>query len=271
MTNLKINLPAQDQIDHWINKYQKDLDTTIVHMRSGFYVENEIPFQSVFDGDAMDYAGLGRAKFLNGNAIEEVRDTFRQAANSALRAFKIVYDLSDEFYKPDNTRFSSVSERQYIEGAYYALIAGDFELASEHAYWFQDRPNGKKMDPEVNDFAFALKYTLQGDTDKALSILHPRLDKYLKKPPKGGYKRNYFTLTTALVGILEKDEALFNEGLSQQLHFHLGDARGEYKNMPQGFICDDAVALANLGIHHGLSVTVSDYRLPSGLLIEKPQ
>lgn len=104
----------------------------------------------------------------------------------------------------------------------------------------------KKMDPEVNDFAFGLKYTLLADTEKAIAILRPRLDKYLKKPPKGGYKRNYFTLTTALVGILEKDEELFYEGLSLQLHFHLGDAHGEYKNMPQGFICDDSVALACL-------------------------
>ena len=125
------------------------------------------------------------------------------------------------------------------------------------------------MDPEVNDYAFALKYTLLNDDEKALSILKPRLEKYLKKPPKGGYKRNYYTLTTALVGILEKDEALFNEGLAMQLHFHLGDARGEYKNMPQGYICDDAVALANLGLHRGLSVTTADYRLPPGLLIEK--
>lgn len=263
--------PDQDQVDHWKTEYQNGVDRRFHLMEKGFHIENDIPFQDVYDGFAMDYSGLGRARFLNGDPIEEVRDTFRLAAQSSLRAFTIVYDPSDPLYNADNTKFSSVSERQFVEGVYYALMAADFDLAAELARWFQGRPNGKKMDPEVNDFAFALKHTLLGDSEKALALLRPRLDNYLKKPPKGGYKRNYYTLTTALVGILEKDEALFNEGLALQLHFHLGDARGEYKNMPQGYICDDAVALANLGIHHGLNVTVTDYRLPAGLLIGNKQ
>lgn len=269
MSKVESNKPDQDQIDYWKTGYQKGVDRRFQLMDLGFHVENNIPFQDVYDGFAMDYSGLGRARFLNGNPIEEVRETFRLAAQSALRAFTIVYDPSDPLYSAANTKFSSVSERQFVEGVYYALMAADFELAAELARWFQNRPNGKKMDPEVNDFAFGLKYTLLDEHDKARSILRPRLDNYLKKPPKGGYKRNYFTLTTALVGILEKNEALFNEGLAMQLHFHLGDARGEYKNMPQGYICDDAVALANLGLHHGLHVTVTDYRLPPGLLIRK--
>lgn len=271
MTKVVSAAPDQDQIDHWIAVKLGNLKTTKEDWESGYYITRGISFQDVFDGDAMDYSGLGRARFLNGNPIEEVRHTFRQAAQSALRAFTIVYDPSDPLHSAANTKFSSVSERQFIEGVYYALMAADFELAAELARWFQNRPNGKKMDPEVNDFAFALKHTLLGEYEKALALLRPRLDSYLKKPPKGGYKRNYYTLTTALVGILEKDEALFNEGLALQLHFHLGDARGEYKNMPQGYICDDAVALKNLGLHHGLNVTVTDYRLPAGLLIGKKQ
>lgn len=271
MTKVEDTTPDQNQIDHWMSVKVSNLKRTKEDWASGYYVTQGIPFQDVFNGDAMDYSGLGRSRLLNGDNIEDVRADFRQAAQSALRAFKIVYDPGDKFYRPDNTKFSSVSERQFIEGAYYALMAGDVALAAELAHWFQDRPNGKKMDPEVNDFALALQHTLLGDTDKALTILRPRLDKYLKKPPKGGYKRNYFTLTTALVGILERDEAIFNEGLALQLHFHLGDARGEYKNMPQGYVCDDAVALANLGLHHGLNVTVSDYRLPTALLIGKTE
>lgn len=267
MTKIEDTAPDQDQIDHWMAVKINNLQRTKEDFASGYYVTRGIPFQDVFNGDAMDYSGLGRACFLNGNPINEVLDTFRQAAQSTLRAFHIVYDPADALYNADNTSFSSVNERQFIEGIYFALIANDFEIAAELARWFRDRTNGKKMDPEVNDFAFALKYTLLDEHEKALSILRPRLDKYLKKPPKGGYKRNYYTLTTALVGILEKKADLFNEGLVLQLHFHLGDARGEYKNMPQGYICDDAVALANLGLHYGLGVTVSDYRLPPGLLI----
>src|SRR5690606_11507931 len=116
--------------------------------------------------------------------------------------------------------FATVTERSFIEGVYYALIANDFVLTKELSLWFRDTPDNDPMSPEVNDFAFALKCTLLGDIEKALTILHPRLDKYLKKPPKGGYKRNYFSLTTALVGILEKNEERFNEGLEMQLKFY---------------------------------------------------
>lgn len=272
MTSSKDSSPDRDQIDHWMAVKLKDLKTTTANLENGFYVQKNIPFHYAYGGSfAMTYSGLGRVRFLNGEPIEEVRSNFRQAAQSALRAFKIVYDSNDPLHQPGYRKFSYVTERSYIEGAYYALIADDWDLAAELSRWFRNTPDEDPMDPEVNDFAFSLKYTLLGEYEKALALLRPRLEKYLKKPPKGGYKRNYYTLTTALVGILERDEAVFNEGLALQLHFHLGDARGEYKNMPQGYICDDAVALANLGLHHGLNVTVTDYRLPPGLLIGKEQ
>lgn len=271
MTGIKDKSPDQDQIDHWIAVGLASIETTNKHLEDGFYIREGIPFQSPYNGLAMRYSGLGRARFLNGDPIDDVRSNFRQGAKGCLRGFKIVYDPTDPLYKADNNKFSDVTERVYIEGIYCALIGNDFALAAELSRWFRNTPDDDPMDPEVNDFAFALKHTLLGDSEKALALLRPRLDNYLKKPPKGGYKRNYYTLTTALVGILEKDEALFNEGLALQLHFHLGDARGEYRNMPQGYICDDAVALANLGIHHGLNVTVTDYRLPAGLLIGNKQ
>ena len=52
-----------------------------------------------------------------------------------------------------------------------------------------------------------------------------------------------------------------------QLEFYQGDAQGELKDTDEEFICDYAVALANLGLHHGLAVTVEHDTLPPGLLI----
>ena len=89
-----------------------------------------------------------------------------------------------------------------------------------------------------------------------------------KKPPRQGYEKNYHTLITTLYGIVTRDEKRFNEGLLMQLEFYrIAEAEGEYRNTPQGFICDDAVALANLGLHEGLAVTVEHDLLPRGLLI----
>ena len=76
-------------------------------------------------------------------------------------------------------------------------------------------------------------------------------------------------MITTLFGILEQDQGLFNEGLQMQLKFYENLAHGEEKNTPKEFLCDNAIALANLGIHHELRVTVEHDTLPKGLLIQK--
>lgn len=261
--------PTQEQLDHWISCNLRRLKQTENDWDSGYYSKNNIPASSVYSGDAMDYASLARSHLLKCKDIETVRSYFNKAACSILRIFKIIYDHSDQLYDSSNTDFSGVRETNFIEGINYSLMSVNFKLSKELAAFFSHRPDGRKMKPEINDYAFGLKYTLLNEDEKALSILKPRLETYQKKPPKGGLKRNYHTLTTALVGILETDEALFNEGLAMQLHFYQGVARGEAKDTDEEYICDHACALANLGLYRGLNVTVEDPRLPKALLIEK--
>ena len=52
------------------------------------------------------------------------------------------------------------------------------------------------------------------------------------------------------------------------VNFYQKVALGEHRNTPYEFICDHAVALANLGLHHGLSVNVEHDTLPKGLLYD---
>lgn len=269
MTSAKKNVPDQEQIDHWLKVNRDSLNVTAQDWANGYYVEKNISPQSVFSSDAMTYASLGRAQFLNGDPLKEVRDSYRKAGAAILRGFKIVYDPNDEFYEPEPKTLRAAHEAEFMEGAFYALIANDYSLAKELATIFQTHPKGPLMDPEVCDFCFGLKYTLLDEDQQALAILKPRLEKYLKKPPKGGYKRNYHTLTTALMGILQKDDEPFNEGLAMQLKFYKGQIPSEYKNTDEEFICDKAVALANLGLHRGLNLTIENDLIPPGLLIEK--
>jgi len=71
-----------------------------------------------------------------------------------------------------------------------------------------------------------------------------------------------------LLGIANQDGALFNKGLQMQLDFYQGDAQGELKDTDEEFICDYAVALANLGLHYGLAVIVEHATLPKGLMAQ---
>ena len=269
MKSAKKNVPDQEQIDHWLANRRNAIARTAQDWANGYYAEKNISPQTVFAGDAMDYASLGRAQFLNGDSLEQVRDSYRKAGSAVLRSFKIIYDPTDEYYDTQTRSLDAVHEARFMEGAFYALIANDYSLATELATIFQTHPKGPFMDPEVCDFCFGLKYTLLTEDQQALSILKPRLEKYLKKPPKGGYKRNYHTLTTALMGILKKEDGQFNEGLAMQLKFYKGQIPSEYKNMSYEFVCDDATALANLGLHRGLNLTLENDLIPPGLLIEK--
>jgi len=269
MKSAKKNVPDQEQIDHWLKVNLDSLNVTAQDWANGYYVDNNISPQSVFSSDAVTYASLGRTQFLNSDPLEQVHESYRKAGSAVLRGFKIVYDTTDKFYEPEPKTLRAAHEAEFMEGAFYALIANDYSLAKELASIFQTHPRGPFMDPEVCDFCFGLKYTLLDDDQQALSILKPRLEKYLKKPPKGGYRRNYYTLTAALTGILEKDDDQFNEGLEMQLKFYKGQIPSEYKNTDEEFVCDKAVALANLGLHRGLNLTIENDLLPPGLLIEK--
>lgn len=288
--------PEQEQIDHWIKVRKESLRQTQDAIRTGFFEKNNVPSQSIYTGDAISHATLARAKFLNGDPIEEVRAEFAQAARCILKSFRMAYDPADPDYvgdrwPPPNPQYTGkpgsvveakwldpgygevnwadVGEVWFIEGIDYALMAADFALAKELAGWFRDRPDGVLMDKEVNDYAHDLKLCVLAAWDEALARLEAHAEYYRAFPPtRNDYRRNYCTLTTALHGIAARDAERFNEGLRMQLEFHAHEAKGELKDTSEEFICDHAVALANLGLHRGLPVTVEDDRLPRGLLIE---
>ena len=292
-----MNQPDQEQIDHWITTAHEGIEGRWMRYKNGFYKKEDISVQSMYTGLALDHASLARAKFLNGDSIEEVHAEFANAARCILKSFTMAYDESDPDYVGDKwpaknphytglpdsvveakwldpvygqVSWSEVSEGTFIEGANYALMAADFDLAKELASWFRDPADGVLMAPEVNHYAHDLKSVLMEGRIKAHNRVKTHYETYLHTPPKrNDYKKNYYTLTTALYGIVDNNEALFNQGLMMQLEFYQGYAQGEAKNTTDEFICDHAVALANLGIHHGLNVTVEHDTLPKGLLVKK--
>ncbi|BBA36056.1 hypothetical protein sS8_4126 [Methylocaldum marinum] len=263
------NTPEQQQIDHWLNNARYQIERTWRLNREGFHEKHGVSLQCVHTAVAGDHASLARAKFLNGDPIAEVRAEFANAARHILKSFRMAYDETDPNYQGSAADLSCVAETIAIRGFNHALMAADFSLAAELAGWFRDRPDGVKKVVEVNRYAHALKGVLLDDLRSAQELLAAQFDAYAAKPSKrNDYRKNYFTLSTALSGIADTNEARFNEGLMMQLNFYQGDAQGELKDTDEEFICDYAVALANLGLRRGLEVTAEHPTLPRGLLIQ---
>jgi len=260
--------PEQQQIDSWIKMALDGLARTEEDFKSGFYEEEDISIQSVHVGTALLYAILARARFLNGDPIAEVRTEFATAARYILKSFTMAYDEKDPDYQGEKADWVEVGETIALDGFNFALMAADFTLTEELAGWFRDPPDGVCMDIEVNRYAHALKHALLGGWRQARELLTTQRDTYLGRPSKrNDYRKNYYTMSIALLGIVNRDAALFNKGLQMQLEFYQGDAQGELKDTDEEFICDYAVALANLGLRHGLTVTVEHDTLPQGLMI----
>jgi len=286
--------PTQEEIDFWIENAKKQDDRSRMLFNTGFYKENDVPHQSLYVGNSHNYASLGRALFLNHSPIEEVRNAFSEAAEQMLKNFKIAYDKTDpdyigDIWPPNNPHYTgdknsvvkaqwlapeygqvswaNVSETYFIEGMNYALMATNFDLAKELAMIYQDRSDGHKISIQSNRYAHALAAFIKGKRMDAWGLLREQFNDYEKKPPKSSGDKNYHSLITALFGIIDENEKQFNEGLTLQLTLYESEARGELKDTDQEFICDNAVALANLGLLHGLNVTVTHDTLPKGLLI----
>ncbi|WDE11058.1 hypothetical protein [Thalassomonas haliotis] len=276
-----MNTPEQEQIAHWLSTSMENIRATEQALSDGYYLQKKISLQSVYTGTASDYARLARAKFLNDETLASVRHEFNTAALCINKSFSMAYDVSDADYVGDKlppekasqtpwgcVSWSDVSETDGIDGFNFALMAANIDTAKRLANLFQDRKNGKKMFPCINRYAHALKHALLQEQVQGLALLKPTLDTFTAKPPKQGYKINYLNLSLTLSGILSGDEALFNQGLEQILNFYkkVMIPADDYWDTAYEFICDDAVALANLGLSYNLEVTIDHELLPKRLL-----
>ena len=276
-----MNIPEQEQIDHWLQTAKERIERKRSLYKEGFYEQEQIPLQDHYTSLGGWHASHARAKFLNSDPLDEVRAEFAAAARHVMKSFTMAYDPTDPDYvgnkepPPESlgvaygcVNWAQVDEITFTEGAGYALMAADFDLARTLAQWFRQRPDGRQKSIEVNQYAHALASTLKDNIEEAKRLMLLQTLGYEKKPAKGtGARANFFTLSTALIGILDCNDELFNQGLLAQLKFYQREAQGELKNTDEEFICDYAVALANLGLHRGLKVTVEYDTLPKGLLI----
>jgi hypothetical protein len=212
-------------------------------------------------------------------AVSHARAAFQKAAECMEMSFRMAYDPTLPEYLGDQSDWSCVMEAHGISGFNAALMATDFALARRFAPWPRRSPGNAPMDEEVCNYVDALQTYLLKDPDTAGRLLRRNLtlfDKHKAHLKSGdeeaeensGWKTNYQTLSMTLLGIVENNPVKFNGGLAAQLEFYEPQAlHGEESETSEEFICDNAVALANLGLWAGLKLTTQHRLLPTALLI----
>lgn len=264
--------PAKEEIQTWleiererIQRDQKDIDAGRAD-------------QLTWEGWTFAHQGLGRALFLAGEPITQVRAAFREAARGAERIFAMAYDKSSPGYLGNRADPSTTMDVMAIDGFNAALMAGDLEAGRRLARWVPKRCTDPDQAQEVMDYTRSLQHLLLGKLPEArarATRARQGLARLLSKPleededeTERHWQNNYLTLALTLEGILKKSEVQFNEGLRKQAAFYREWAEGEYEDTDQEYICDHLVALGNLGLLHGLRVRGEVPYLPAGLLLK---
>lgn len=257
--------PTHSDAQEWIDYAHEQI--TRAHTRASAGLREKD--QSFYDSLANDYATLGRAKYLHGDPLGEIREAFKQAAQNMEISFIMAYDESSPHYignKPD-VDWSCVMEVHMLELMVWALISYDIEYAVHVTQWVRPSPDEAPMQPEVVHFVYALRYVLEGNWQEADAMNSHTFNMYQSQmPASDDYRRNYYTLSWALAGILRQDDEMFNEGLRQQLDFYRSYANGEAEDTEEEYFCDNALALAILGKKTGRILKIEGDYLPIDLV-----
>lgn len=272
MTTLRMG-PERGEVDWWI---QHSLETIAKRQKKIDAGERDQAFYTTM---YLSYMTLGRARYLHGvwfqsqstrAAVKEARAAFQKAAECIEMSFRMAYDPTLPEYVGDQADWGRVTETRAISGFNAAFMASDFALARRFAPWPRRSPDDDPMDEEVCNYVDTLQAYLLNDPATATQLLHRNLDKFKQRPSSKGFRLNYHTLSMTLLGIVEKNDVRFNGGLAAQLEFYERFETGvnsENEDTSEEFICDSAVALANLGLWAGLKLHTKHRLMPVDLLI----
>lgn len=241
----------------WVELADEMLDGHLIRLK------NNGPKQAKYTSLSSWSARKARAQYLRGDPVEQVRATYRQAAEYMEISFIMAYDTTSPRYigNTDKLDCSSIDEVCCLEMMNFALLANDLDYAIRVARWVQPRPSGSSLGIEVCNYVYGLKHTLLSNWEEAEKLTSDTFARHPDGlPKKQDYKTNYYTLSWGLAGILRRDDGLLNEGVAQQLAFYRGIAEGEMADTDEQYLCDNAIALAILGQKTGRTITVSgDY------------
>ncbi len=150
------------------------------------------------------------------------------------------------------------------ESLYNAILCGNRQRAIHMAELF-----GKYSELEEKDLlttklpGYSLKYVILDDVQKA----NEWLDQLEQAKDKRGMKQLFNGHGRAMRGLINCDEAEFNDGLLTMLKNHVGRMKRQGNDLEQYFAYD-SVALAMLARERGIPVTVKHNLLPEEYFVE---
>ena len=261
------------EINFWI-----DFATKTIEKRKTM-IKNGKSNQTFFTTMAGSYLDRGRAKFLRGDPIDNIRKDFRKSAECIEMSFIMAYDDRSPHYLGDKADLAEVSMTYAIDGFNACMMAGDFllgrhlaRLAKVPPHRVEEFTNPKKQEILVTNYMYALRHILLGEDDKSLEYARATEKWFSSRgiPQKNAYHKNFFHRARMVRAILENNPALFDESMTSQLKTHAHNARfGDIADTDEAYVYDDGVALCNLAIHKGLNFSVEADTIPKGLLIAR--
>lgn len=249
---------------------------------------------------------LGQIQFLETGETEAVRQLFLKASELVRKSFSVVYNVDDPDYPINPCSLEEITAVKGIDGFHAAFMAGDFEAARKMADWLrfsEELPDAMKagydqlmnseesemdghefevaMLDQANDYALALKNLFVGNRAEAKVLTEKVLKSFQTGEAQEKLKQlkeeslfvedahfDYEGLCATLLGILDNNEERFNQGLEMLLRSHQEKIVEEDILFPMGeFFAASPLAMANLGIHQGLAVSVQSNLLPEKLII----
>ncbi len=271
MAEKKIPQMTQAEIEQGIKSNQELIERAKGLKEAGFYEQNEIKAESVYCGNAMEYAGLGMAYALHAD-WDLAKKAFQTAAEYQLKPLQMAYDPDyPDFLGDACTRGAQAID--IVDCFNYAMAAGDLAIAKQACALFPAQWRARNSKPgTADDFVHALHAWFCGDKLRAAGFCQKSMEAYIAKPSKKITGRsNYYTLHLALWGIIINDQSVFDTGIQKQLEICHHEARyGEWKGMVEGHFAEYALALTNLAIQAGMKHQVIDPFIPEGLVWQQP-
>jgi hypothetical protein len=255
-------MPTQEETREWIEFAEKRIREEEEKIKAGRATQLD------WEGWSEWQLELGRARFLYGEELPRVREAFQKAGQGVVEIFAMAYDTASPSFLGERSIPGVATFVRAIDGFNAGLMAGDEGLTQRLARLVPAQPSSKLTPKEVINYVHGLKHSMLGEREEALISLRENLERLGHRMPKESYKRNFFSLTLTLAGVIEGDDARFNEGLRLQSQFHRGRAMGECADTSEEYICDHLVALGRLGRRRGLRVSDDLPYLPTALLAE---
>jgi hypothetical protein len=205
---------------------------------------------------ARDWLAIGHYRYGLGYPVGEVRQAYAQFTAACVRVVEL----------RGSKDFSTTNSWRCFEGVCLALAAGEYARADELAKAIRDPAGAKYVSPRSEvctsnqqRLAYAVKHVFRGHTEKA--------DNELRRVWPSD-REEEASLEKMIRGLLEMNDARFQEGLFELLFWHAKQVKQcpMISGAPDLYFCLPAVGLSILAVRRQL---VPNSALPEDAYLAK--